>query len=298
MTGTSRPDPGNGGPERFVRFGNTGKRLMAWPGFLLVSAIVFFPMIPAFVAAFADSDGFTLSYVLGFFTEPPHLRVLGTTISVALIVSVASVCLVLPACMFVAERPGAITKIFVASVVVSFWISILVRTFAWQVLLSRSGPIAGTIGDVFGAEAIPQLMYTRGAVIAAMVQIMVPYATLMLLPATRQIDRDIILAARVMGANPWTVFRKAYWPQIMHATLAAWLLTFIISMGFFVTPALLGGTREIFMVMLIESELHSFNISWAATDSLILMLTMALAAGLVVRLTDLPFNRLVGGATK
>jgi ABC-type spermidine/putrescine transport system permease subunit I len=120
----------------------------------------------------------------------------------------------------------------------------------------------------------------------------------MLLPATRQIDRDIILAARVMGANPWTVFRKAYWPQIMHATLAAWLLTFIISMGFFVTPALLGGTREIFMVMLIESELHSFNISWAATDSLILMLTMALAAGLVVRLTDLPFNRLVGGATK
>lgn len=270
--------------------------LLAWPGYLLVTAMVFVPIVPAFVAAFQGNDGFTLDHILAFFTEPPNLQVMLTTLLVAGTVAFAAVLLALPACIIAANRGGTVLALFVSCVLVSFWVSILVRTFAWNVLLSRFGPVAMAIETMFGADAIPQLLYTRGAVVACMVQIMIPYATLMILPAARQVDRDVVLAAEVLGASPWQAFRKAYWPQIQYSVLSAWLLSFIVSMGFFVTPALLGGPNDRLIVMLMESQLHSFDIEMASANAFMLMLIMLAITGIVVRLTRLPFNRLVGVA--
>ena len=268
--------------------------LLAWPSYLLVTAIVFVPMVPAFFSAFRENGMFTLMHISAFFTEPPNLEIMITTLIVAGTVATGAVLLVLPASVIAADRGGAILKIFVGCVLVSFWISILVRTFAWNVLLARLGPIGLTLEAVLGPDAVPQMLYTRGAVIACMVQIMIPYATLMILPASRQVDRDIVLAAGVLGATPWQAFRKAYWPQIKYSVLSAWLLTFIVSMGFFVTPALLGGPDDRLIVMLMESQLHSFNIEMASANAFMLMVIMLIVTGVIVRLTRLPFNRLVG----
>ena len=212
------------------------------------------------------------------------------------IYGILSVILTLPACVIAADRGGTVLKLFVICVLVSFWVSILVRTFAWNVLLARFGPIALAIEGVLGPDAVPQMLYTRGAVVACMIQIMIPYATLMILPAARQVDRDVVLAAEVLGATPRQAFGKAYWPQIRYSVLSTWLLTFIVSMGFFVTPALLGGPKDRLIVMLMESQLHSFNIEMASANAFMLMLVMLVITGVVVRLTRLPFNRLVGDA--
>jgi putative spermidine/putrescine transport system permease protein len=268
--------------------------VLAWPGYLLVTAVVFVPMIPAFLAAFREGDGFTPAHIAAFFTEAPNLEVMVTTLIVAGTVAFGAVLLTMPACLIAADRGGAVLKIFVGCVLVSFWVSVLVRTFAWNVLLARLGPVALAIEAVFGPGAVPQMLYTRSAVVACMIQIMIPYATLMILPAARQVDRDLVLAAKVLGATPWQAFRKAYWPQIKYSVLSAWLLTFIVSMGFFVTPALLGGPDDRLIVMLIESQLHSFDIEMASANAFMLMLIMLVTTGIVLRLTRLPFNRLVG----
>lgn len=267
---------------------------LAWPSYLLVTLIVLVPMFPAFLAAFQRNGEFTFANIIAFFTQPPNLQVMFTTLTVSGVVACASVLIVLPACIIAANRGGMFLKLFVGCVLVSFWISILVRTFAWNVLLARFGPIGLSIEAIFGPAAVPQLLYTRGAVIACMIQIMIPYATLIILPAARQVDKDIVLAATVLGATPWRSFREAYWPQIKHSTLSAWLLTFIVSMSFFVTPALLGGPKDTMIVMLMQSQLQSFNISMASTNAFILMITMFLIGAVVIRLTRLPFNFLVG----
>ena len=108
------------------------------------------------------------------------------------------------------------------------------------------------------------------------------------------LDKDLVLAAEVLGATPWQSFRKAYWPQIKYSVLSAWLLVFIVSMGFFVTPALLGGPRDIMIVMLMESQITSFDIKMASVNAFMLMIIMLVFTAIIVRLTRLPFNRLLG----
>ncbi len=267
--------------------------MLAWPSYLLVTTIIFVPMFPAFSGAFRNRDGFTLEHLMAFFTEPPNLHVMTTTLIISGIVACGALLLVLPACIIAADRGGKFLKFFVGCVLVSFWISILVRTFAWNVLLARLGPIGLSIEAVFGADAVPQMLYTRWAVVVCMIQIMIPYATLLILPNARQVDKDLVLAAEVLGATPWQSFRKAYWPQIKYSVLSAWLLVFIVSMGFFVTPALLGGPRDIMIVMLMESQITSFDIKMASVNAFMLMIIMLVFTAIIVRLTRLPFNRLL-----
>jgi putative spermidine/putrescine transport system permease protein len=165
------------------------------------------------------------------------------------------------------------SRIIMACVMLPYFTSVIVRTYALMVVLGRAG-IVNRAMQALGITTEPvQLLYNRGAVVLGMTYVLLPYMVLTLYSAMRSIDRGLILAASGMGASAVQTFVRVFLPLTWHGIVAGSLLVFILSIGFFVTPALLGGTDDLMVGMLIERQIELAN-NWpvAAVMSLLLMI--------------------------
>jgi len=166
-------------------------------------------------------------------------------------------------------------------VLLPFWVSVLVRSFAWIVLLGRSGLVNDTMMDWGLIEAPIRLIHNELGVLISMVHVMLPFAILPILANMRGISQSHMLAARGLGASEWRAFREVYFPQTLPGVFSGGLLVFVLSLGFFITPALLGGGR----VMMI-SEYISYQIQellrWGLATALSSALLVATALVLIV----------------
>jgi len=152
-------------------------------------------------------------------------------------------------------RGLAFTAILVC-IVLPYFTSIIVRTYAWMVLLGRNGIINSTLISLgLISEPLP-LMYNRTGVIIGMTYVLLPYMVLTLYSAMRAVDPRLMQAAEGMGASPFTVFRRVFLPLTLHGVVAGVLIVFILAVGFFITPALMGGPGDIMIAMLIEREIE------------------------------------------
>jgi putative spermidine/putrescine transport system permease protein len=183
--------------------------------------------------------------------------------------------------------------VVVTLLAITLSISVLVKIFAWQVLLARDGPInALLLGAGIASEPL-LMLYTRPSVVVAMVQIMAPYACLLLIAGMRRIDRDLLTAARTLGAGPLVVFRDVYWPQVRFGVVMTTLIIFIGSSGFFVAPALVGGPSEIMLGMKMQSDLvNQYETGLAATTGILLTLFLLALTFVALRLSGRSFRHL------
>lgn len=232
-------------------------RALRWalltPAALLIGLGIVLPLVAGFVSALEREGQWSLENYRIVLSELPYLPILLNTMLISILVCVFSVGLAFAVCMqFSRSGPGA-ARLFIGSLTLILAISLLVKNYALLVILAYNGPLNEIMVSLGLFDRKQYLLFTKPAVIVAMVQFLTPYAALILYGAIRRIDYDIVLAARTLGAGPWTTFQTALWPQVKTSVLMVSILIFSIAAGFFVTPALLGGPTD----KMIGSQMHT-----------------------------------------
>lgn len=174
-----------------------------------------------------------------------------------------------------------IRPLMLALVLFPFWVSVLIRSFSWIVLLGRSGLVNDSLRDLGLITKPLKLMHNELGVVIAMVHVMLPFAILPMLANMRGINRSYVDAARGLGASAWTAFWHVYVPQTKPGILSAALLVFVLSLGFFITPALLGGGRVLMISQYITYQIQEF-LNWGLGSALSVILLVATAAVLAL----------------
>src|ERR1044072_749873 len=220
---------------------------------LLFMGIVYFgPAINVGSVSFYDG-GAVYHQVL---QQESTWRVLRHTLIFSAQVTLLTLLIAFPlACVATRARPGwAAVIIFVSTM--PLWTSLLVRTIAWQGILGRGGVVDSVVGAVFGMEGLVLSPNSFGSVTGS-VYVMVPYMFLVLYAALSALPPNLVEAAMTLGASRAQAFISVFLPSAMRGVGAGVLLVFILSVGFFVPPALLGGPSDRTIAMLIQQRVNS-----------------------------------------
>jgi putative spermidine/putrescine transport system permease protein len=213
-----------------------------------------------------------------------YLQVLWNTIAISAMVTPICVLLGFPIAHAMATGSAPLRRWLVFIVLLPFWTSLLVRTFATVILLQRNGPVnAILIGLGLTAEPLP-LIYNMTGVMAGALQVLLPFVIFPLHAAMARIDPAYMQAALTLGARPLRAFLRVYLPLTLPGLLTGAALVFISTLGYFVTPAMLGGPRQTMIAQLIQDQIAQFG-NWGMAGALSLLLL--LVSGLMLLLLHL-----------
>ncbi len=264
---------GQAASARRFRF---GPLWLALPGlaFLLVFFLVPVARLLGLSVQDADTGVLTAEHYARIVGTDVYLRVLLMTFRIAGLTALFSLLFGYPLAYWLARLPDSTRGRMVLLVMVPFWTSYLVKTFAWIILLGRTGVInkTGTGLGLFGAPL--DLLHNEFGVMIGMVHAMLPLAVLTMLPVMAGIDRRLTQASGTLGAAPSQTFWLVYFPLSLPGAAAAGLLTFISSLGFFIVPALLGGRRQTMLAQLIIAQVQEM-LNWAFAGALAAMMLVA-----------------------
>ncbi|MET4279529.1 putative spermidine/putrescine transport system permease protein [Bradyrhizobium sp. F1.2.2] len=211
------------------------------------------------------------------------LRTLGISIGV----TVATLLLGFPVAHLLAKLPPKSSNLLMIMVVLPFWTSLLVRTTAWVVLLQRYGLVNDTLMTLHLISQPAELIFNRLGTIIAMTHIQLPFTLLPIYSVMKTISPNFVRAARSLGAGPFYAFWKVYLPLTMPGIAAGCLLTFILCLGYYITPALVGGPADQ-MVSYFVAHYTNEELNWGMASALgAILLTATLLLYYV-------FNKLVG----
>jgi ABC-type spermidine/putrescine transport system permease subunit I len=257
--------------------------LLALPALLVIGVLFVWPLLRLLSMSVADG---TLGQFEKAALDVLYVSVLWESLEIALIVTVICLVLAYPVAMWLVQtsRLGFILGMFF--LLLPFWTSVLVRTYAWMVLLGRSGVINRALRDWGWIDAPLPLLHNRLGVLIGIVHVMLPYMVIPIYAALLRIDPDLRRAAEGLGAPAWRSFARITLPLSLPGVFAGCALVFVITLGFFITPALLGGGRVMMISMLIEQQVREF-LDWnfaAALATVLLVVTLAVYA-LLGRLT-------------
>lgn len=221
-------------------------------------------------------NGFTLQYVREVLTDPVYIKVLWITIKTAAIVTFTTLLIAYPLAYLAAVGSGKWKGSILGIVMVSFWISLLVRTFTWLVILRDHGVINEFLMWLGVIDEPIQLVYNFTGVVIGMTHILLPYMVLSLFSVMDGIDRNVIQAAHGLGAKPMRAFAQIFFPLSLPGVFSGSLIVFVLSLGYFVTPMLIGGPDNIMISELIQQNIQ-INLNWERASALsILLLTTTL----------------------
>lgn len=210
------------------------------------------------------------------------------TFRVALITTTGCLILGYIVAYAISNFAGRVKPLMVALVLLPFWVSVLIRSFSWIVLLGRSGIVNEALRGAGIIDSPLRLMHNEFGVILAMIHVMLPFAVLPLMANMRGISGSYVDAARGLGASEWTAFRQVYFPQTMPGVMSGALLVFVLSLGFYVTPALLGGGRVLMISEYITYQIQEFlNWGLGSAASVALLVATALVILIAARFINL-----------
>ena len=219
--------------------------------------------------------------------EAIFLRLFGRTFEISLWVTVLCVLIAYPAAYTMARLPQRWANVALTLVLVPFWTSILVRTTAWFILLQREGPVNALLLALGVVDAPITMIFNRFAVYVAMVHVLLPFAILPLYSVMKEIDPAYVRAAASLGAPPWRRFARVYLPLSMPGVAAAALMVFMLAVGFYITPSLVGGPDDQMVSTFIAFYTNN-TINWGMSAALATLLLAATAAIVVVARYALP----------
>jgi putative spermidine/putrescine transport system permease protein len=270
--------------------------LLMLPAVAMLTFMFLVPLILFFVRTFAEFDGSSGEFVAqaeDLLLSQAFLTALGTTNWIALIVTVVVLLIGYPIAYYLTTERGAGASIVVLSIVLPYFTSIIVRTFSWMVLLGEHGLVNESLLAAGLIHEPISLMYSRLGVLIGMSYVLLPYMVLTLYAAMRGIDVSLLRAAEGLGASGFYTFCRVFFPLSLHGILSGALIVYILSVGFFITPALMGGQHDIMIAMLIDRSLE-VAVDWpsAALMSLTLLLVTLVLYAAYYRVTDI--RRLIG----
>jgi putative spermidine/putrescine transport system permease protein len=207
-----------------------------------------------------------------------YRTIFARTFTIAAAVTLITLTLGFPLAWLLANLSGPTAARLILLVLLPFWTSILVRTAAWTVILQRSGILNELLLGLHIISHPIDLMYTRTGLLIAMTHIQLPFTLLPIYSIMRTISPSQMRAAYSLGARPFAAFCRVYLPQVMPGVAAGCLLTFILCLGYFITPALIGGATDQLIANFI-SDYININLNWhmaAALSVILLALTLGL----------------------
>jgi ABC-type spermidine/putrescine transport system permease subunit I len=226
--------------------------------------------------------GFTLRHYVQIFSTPAYLRVVWNSIDIALVSTVICLAAGYPTAYVLSRMRGTMRVMLLCMVLLPFWTNILVRVYAWIVVLQSHGAINQFLMGTLGIIDHPlKLVFNYTGVIIGMVHYLLPPTILILDSTMRSVDQRLVLAAQSLGATPRRAFFRVFVPMTLPGIRAAAVLIFIMGLGFFVTPALLGGRQQLTMSMLINQDFTE-TVDWSFGSALSVVLLALTLAGLFV----------------
>jgi putative spermidine/putrescine transport system permease protein len=265
------------------------------PALGLVGITMLAPIAWLFWLSFLGDDGsFTLRHYARMLEQPSYARTFRTTFEVSLLTTAICVLLGYPLAYFLSQLPRRAANLCMIAVLLPFWTSLLVRTYAWLVLLQRQGLI-NKWGMSLGLWDEPlALVHNLTGTLIGMVHIMLPFMILPVYGSMRAIDRDYLKAAANLGAGPVRAFWTVFFPLSLPGLSAGAVIVFILCLGFYVTPAVLGGGKVIMISNRIANDVELF-FNWGAASALGAVLLVLTLAFLFIASRVLRIDRILGG---
>ncbi|HEY5796278.1 MAG TPA: ABC transporter permease subunit [Bosea sp. (in: a-proteobacteria)] len=267
---TSGPASVRAGGFRF------GALWLAVPGLLFLAFFFAWPVAQLLGLSFVDPDSgrFSIATYERIAATDVYLRVLGITFRIAGYTALYSLLIGYPLAYWMSRLPDMYRGRMLLFVMVPFWTSYLVKTFAWMIVLGRSGIINSlATGSGIVDQPLP-LLHNEFGVMVGMVHAMVPLAVMTMLPVMAGIDRRLVQAAQTLGASPAHAFWLVYFKLSLPGVAAAGLLVFISSLGFFIVPAFLGGRQQTMLAQLIITQVQEL-LNWPFAGALAAMMLAA-----------------------
>lgn len=254
---------------------------LALPGTLLLFCAIVLPLSVMTYFAFIGADGdYSLENFERIWSRRVYFLVFKITFEVSVYTTLLVALIGYPLAYFIVQLPSRLQNIALICVILPLWSAVLVRTYAWLVLLQDNGVINSAL-IAFGVVSEPlDISYNFSAVLIGMVHILLPFLVLPLYSSMKAIDQNLMAAASNLGAPPARAFLNVYVPLSMPGFLAGILMVFVLCIGFYITPAVLGGGRVIMVAMRIESNISDFS-NWGAASALgvvLFVITMSLVA--------------------
>lgn len=264
------------------------------PAFLLLSVFYITPIVQVLAISFTEPEPGLGNYQR-IATNLSVQRVIWTTLRICAITTALALMLGYGLAYAITLASEKARRWWLLCVLVPLWISVLVRAFAWVTLLRRQGLINQTLqGAGIIAEPL-ELVWNEFGIIVGMVHYMVPYAVLPMLAAMREIEPRLLAAARGLGASRGQVFRQVFFPLSAPGLVAAGVLVFIFSLGFYITPAILGGGRTLMVAEWISLQILDL-IRWGLGTMMATLLVVTILVTLAVFSRVVNMRRLFGGA--
>jgi len=250
------------------------------PAMLFLILCFVAPLLALFKLSVTAEQGWQWAYgqILG---SSVYLRVFWNTLVIAFVVTVLSVILAYPTAYLLTLLKGWKLALAIYGVLFPLWISVLIRTFAWILLLEKNGPVNRLLVGSGLTESPIQFLFNNTGVLIGMVHVLLPYAILPIFANMLRIDGRLLLASDGLAASPWMTFRRIYLPLSMPGISAGAVFVFLLSLGFFITPALLGGINNLTVAMLIELLVNE-RLIWSQAAAASVLLLAAVGAFLAV----------------
>jgi ABC-type spermidine/putrescine transport system permease subunit I len=245
-----------------------GLASLAAPALILVAVTMLVPVGWLFGLSFLDDNGaLSLEHYQRMIAEPSYGRTFRTTFEISFVTTLICILLGYPLAYFLSQLPRRAANLCMIAVLLPFWTSLLVRTYAWLVLLQRSG-LVNTWGIKLGLWSEPlQLVHNTGGTLIGMVHIMLPFMVLPLYGTMRAIDGNLLRAASSLGSTPVHGFWTVFFPLSLPGLAAGSALVFVLCLGFYVTPAMLGGGKVTMVSNRIANDIELF-FNWGAASAL------------------------------
>ena len=251
--------------------------LPAVPAVVLLGIFFLYPVIR--MLGFSIETG-NLDWYAKALGEGLYLRVFWNTFQIAVFVTFFCLLLGYPLGFLIATTTPFWATMGFIFVLLPLWTSVLVRTYAWMVLLGRNGVFNRMLIDAgIVTDPLP-LLHNLTGVLIGMVHVLLPYMVLPIYGAVKRLDPAIVAAAQGLGASSWRIFWRIYLPLTLNGIFAGSVIVFVLSLGFYITPALLGGGRVMMIAVLIEQQVRE-TLNWqfaAALSAVLLAFTLAVYA--------------------
>lgn len=252
-----------------------------WRGAGLVLPLLFFVLIAFDVPILLmlswsiSNPAFTAKHYAQLVEVSVYVRVVVNTMRIALVTTVACTLIGYPLAYWIYGLSRRGRSAALAMVVLPFWISALIRTYAWIVILGNAGLVNRTLLDLALISAPISILYNEFGVILGTVNVLLPYFILPLYAAMMRTDERLLQAARMLGATRRTIFWRVFFPLTVPAAAAGAILVFILTLGFYITPAVLGGGRVPMVANMLDTLINQFP-RWelAAAISTLLLVTV------------------------
>jgi putative spermidine/putrescine transport system permease protein/spermidine/putrescine transport system permease protein len=277
--------------ERLALFSLSG------PAVLLVTLTMLLPVGWLFWLSFLnDAGGFSLEHYRRIWEQPSYGRAFRLTFEISFITTAICILLGYPLAYVLSQLPRRAANLCMIAVMLPFWTSLLVRTYAWLVLLQRQGVI-NSWGIKLGLWDAPlALVHNLTGTLIGMVHIMLPFLVLPVYASMRAIDKDYLKAAANLGASPARAFWLVFLPLSLPGLLAGALMVFILCLGFYVTPAVLGGGKITMVANRIATDIELF-FNWGAASALGVVLFVLTGMILFAASRLIRLDRVLGGGS-